>query len=190
MLRYGVIGLSAVTAFCAGAAPRADSPADVQSWRTNRYGVSLRLTQILPDQVRGFYLARGFDVETVEYMATGHCFFQTVLRNESSGGPIRFRLAEWRVRAAGGERPLKLVDEWLAEWQRHGVSEPARTAFRWAQFPPEQEYEPGDWNMGMTTYALPPGSRFDLEAVWWRGNDRRAARLRDLRCARDDGATK
>jgi hypothetical protein len=155
----------------------------IETWETAAHGVSLRLTQILPDQVRGFYLARGFDAASVELLAAGGCVFQTVLRNESAPGTIEFSLADWRSVTASGERPLKLEADWQKEWGKRGVSAAARTAFRYALYPTSHRYEIGDWNMGMTTYALPPGSRFDLRFVWREGGQRREALLSGVRCA-------
>ena len=174
--------------FCAVAAAaetrRATDPeTGIETWETTAHGVSLRLTQILPDQVRGFYLARGFDAASVERLATGACVFQTVLRNESARGAIEFSLAEWRSVSARGERPLKLEADWQKEWGERGVPLPARTAFRYALYPTEHRYDIGDWNMGMTTYTLPPGSRFDLRFVWREGDKRREAVLAGVLCA-------
>jgi len=149
-------------------------------------GVYLSLTPILPDQVRAFYLGRGFDAESVEVLATQACVFQTVFRNESVGGGIAFDLADWRVRTPAGEHPLKLEREWQREWERRGVPQGARMAFRYALYPTAHRYDIGDWNMGMTTYVLPLGSRFDLKFVWREGDARREAWLRGVRCARDD----
>jgi hypothetical protein len=70
----------------------------------------------------------------------------------------------------------------MALWQARGLSEPARIAFRWAQFPPEQEYEPGEWNQGMLAMGLPPGSRFDLVARWRVGDKTYEGVLTDVRC--------
>ncbi len=153
------------------------------SWTLRTQGISLTLAQILPDQVRGFYAARGFPPDAIEHLAARHCVFQTILRNESDTGAIRFDLADWRVRTPAGVRPLKLVREWLPEWERYGVPESGRLAFRWALFPTEHTYEIGDWNMGMTTYALPLGTRFDLRVVYWRDRHRRSLVLPGVRCA-------
>lgn len=166
-----------------------DAQTGAESWETTAHGVRVRLAQILPDQVRGFYGARGFDDESVELMAR-HCFFQTIVQNESAPGAIRFELREWRARTPNDEQAPKLVAEWLSEWERRGVSPAARTAFRWALFPSEQNYETGDWNMGMTTYALAHGSRFDLRAVWHAGAERREAELTGVRCATEAPAPK
>jgi hypothetical protein len=166
-----------------------DAQTGAESWETTAHGVRVRVAQILPDQVRGFYGARGFDEDAVELMAR-HCFFQTIVQNESAPGAIRFELREWRARTGKHEQPPKLLAEWLGEWERRGASPAARTAFRWALFPSEQSYETGDWNMGMTTYALAPGSRFDLRAVWHAGTERREARLTGVRCATEAPAPK
>jgi hypothetical protein len=176
--------------FCAAvAAPAAetrdatDPETGIETWETAAHGVSLRLTQILPDQVRGFYLARGFDAEAVELIAAGACVFQTVFRNESASGAIEFNLTDWRIVTAKGERPLKLEADWQKEWGERGVPLAARTAFRYALYPTEHRYDIGDWNMGMTTYALPLGSRFDLRFAWREGGKRREAVLAGVRCA-------
>lgn len=170
-----------------GAAPthRVDPASGIESWELREQGVSLSLTQILPDQVRGFYLGRGFDERSAELLATQVCVFQTIFRNESAGGPIRFHLGEWRARTARGDTPLRLDADWQREWQRRDVPARARTAFRFALLPTEHTYEVGDWNMGMTLYPLPLGSRFDLQFVWWRGERRHEAVLRGLRCTTD-----
>ncbi len=160
-----------------------DPETGIATWETAAHGVSLRLTQILPDQVRGFYLARGFDAGSVELLAAGACVFQTVLRNESARGAIEFSLADWRSISTGGERPLKLEADWQKDWEKRGVPLAARTAFRYALYPTQHRYDVGDWNMGMTTYVLPPGSRFDLRFAWREGDNRREAMLSGVRCA-------
>jgi len=157
----------------------------VESWEIRTQGVSLRLAQILPDQVRGFYSARGFDAESVELLATGACVFQTIFRNESAKRGIEFNLADWRVLTAKGEQPLRLERDWQREWGKRRVPAPVRMAFRFALYPTEHHYEIGDWNMGMTTYALPLGSRFDLRFVWRENGERREAVLYGTRCAKE-----
>ncbi len=157
----------------------------IETWEIAAQGVSLRLSQVLPDQVRAFYLGRGFDADSAELLATTACVFQTVFRNESAVHGIAFNLADWRARTPQGEQPPKLEREWQREWERRGVPAGARTAFRYALFPTEHRYEVGDWNMGMTTYALPPGSRFDLKFVWREGDKPREVVMTGVRCATD-----
>lgn len=185
--KYGAIFwlalMVAVSARADGTRHSRDAESGVESWESRAHGVSLRLTQILPDQVRGFYLARGFDAESVELMANGACFFQTVFRNESAKHAIEFNLTDWRIVTAGNEQPLKLERDWQKEWVKRGIPASARMAFRYALYPTEHHYDIGDWNMGMTTYALPLGSRFDLRFTWRENNVSRAATLAGARCA-------
>lgn len=162
-----------------------DADTGIVTWETRTGGVTLRLSQILPDQVRAFYLGRGFDTEAAELLASRACVFQTVFRNDAVPEGIRFQLGEWRALTAGGEVPLKLEADWQREWTARKVPAGPRTAFRFALYPTEHRYEVGDWNMGMTLYPLPLGSRFDLRFVWWRGGERQEAVLRGVRCATD-----
>ena len=177
--------MPALPLFGAESVHTTDPDTGIESWEIHTQNVSLRLTQILPDQVRGFYSARGFDAESVELLATGACVFQTIFRNESAKRAIEFNLADWRVLTAKGEQPLRLERDWQQEWGKRRVSASARTAFRFALYPTEHHYEIGDWNMGMTTYALPLGSRFDLRFVWRENGKRREAVLYGVRCAEE-----
>lgn len=162
----------------------AGTPVEARDTRVG--GVYLSLTPILPDQVRAFYLGRGFDAASAELLATTVCVFQTVFRNESVGSGVAFDLAEWRAYTGAGGQPLKLERDWQREWERRGLPPGARSAFRYALYPTTHRYDVGDWNMGMTTYALPLGSRFDLRFVWHEGTSRREGWLRDVRCATDE----
>lgn len=163
-------------------AHRIDTDTGAETWETQAHGVGLQLTQIQPDQARAFYLNRGFASEDVEAYATA-CVYMAVLRNDAAPGEVSFRLTDWRVRVEGREQPLLTVDEWMARWRQRGLSEPARIAFRWAQFPPEQEYARGEWNQGMLTTGLPAGSRFDLIARWTVAGKAYEGKLENVRCA-------
>ena len=154
----------------------------VRTWRWSGDGVRLRLTQILPDQVRGFYQARGFSVEATEFIARA-CVFQTVLKNDAASGPVEINLAEWWIKTDGRQRALKLEQQWQHQWKQLDVSQSARLAFRWALFPTVQSFANGDWNMGMTTFALPPSTVFDLHVTWRVGDRSYDAVVRDVECA-------
>jgi len=177
-----LLGLSSL-AVADGARHAVDPDTGAEAWETRAHGVHLQLTQILPDQARAFYLNRGFPADAAERFATA-CVFMTVLRNDAAPGEVAFRLADWRVAAEGKERPPLQIDHWMAVWQSLGLSEPARIAFRWAQFPPEQEYAPGEWNQGMLSTGLPPGARFDLAARWSVAGRVYEGKLEGVRCAR------
>lgn len=176
-----------LTAFCvlpasAGQDQRSDPDTGAQTWETHVEGVALSLTQILPDQARAFYLNRGFPPEVVERYATA-CVYMTVLRNDAAAGELNFRLGDWRVLSAGRVQPPISVDAWMAQWRALGLTDAAQIAFRWAQFPPEQEYAVGEWNQGMLTTGLPPGSRFDLVARWVVAGKTVEGKLENVLCA-------
>ena len=60
----------------------------------------------------------------------------------------------------------------------------ALIAFRWAQFPIEQSYQPGgDWNQGMYATSLSQGQVFDITAIWALDGQTQSATLTGVRCA-------
>lgn len=160
-----------------------DPETGLSEWRWQSQGLSIRLAQLLPDQVRAFFQGRGFDAETADEIAR-RCVFQSVIRNSGAEGVVRLDLTQWRS-WHDDERPLRLNRVWQEEWEGRDVGEAARIAFRWALFPAEHEFRPGDWLMGMLVVDREPGARFDLEVRWAANGQERSGVLRDLRCAPD-----
>ncbi|MBK5962549.1 hypothetical protein CCR95_00075 [Thiocystis minor] len=160
---------------------RRDPDTGAATWEVQAQGVTLSITQLLPDQVLAFYVNRGFASDAAAVFA-GACVFMTVLRNQAAPGEIDFRLTDWEIRQDGETRRLPALEDWLKQWEQRGVSAPARLAFRWAQLPPEQRYAPGEWNQGMLATGLPPGSRFDLIARWQTAGQTQTGRIDDVRC--------
>lgn len=166
---------------------RRDPDSGLESWRASRGGVVLELTQLTPDQARAFFLGRGFEAGEAEHYASA-CVFMTILRNEAAPAAITYHLGEWRALSANGRSsPLKLKEDWLKEWDARQLAPSRRIAFEWSQLPSEQRFEPGDWNQGMTTFALPRGSRFDLVYRWTLNGQRHQNVLKGVRCANDAG---
>lgn len=122
-------------------------------------GVSLDAKPRARDQVVSFYTARGFTATAIAPYADA-CVVSFTFRNDGKG-PLRFRLADWRASDGTALIPL---EAWDSQWRRDGVAEPARIAFRWAQFPTEQEFEPGDWIMGMAAFERRPAGAFRVVA--------------------------
>ena len=158
----------------------------IHTWEHHDQGVGFTLMQITPDQARAFFLARGFDSPSVDYYAS-HCVFMTIVRNLSVAGHIINNLADWRVHKKNFKAgKLKLASDWLKEWKQRGIAESPLIAFEWSQFPQIQTFEVGDWNQGMTTYTLPPGSAFDLIFVWNVKGTKHETRLENIQCASVD----
>jgi hypothetical protein len=151
------------------------------TWETENRGIHFRLTQISREQAQAFMLARGMDAKSADEFA-GTCVFMSVLRNDSKK-PIKYCLAEWRYAPIDDTPQLMLTKhDWLARWQPRNFSKPVKTAFEWSQFPVEQTFSPGDWNQGMTTYEIPPGTRFDVTYRWWQGGKLHEGTLRNVEC--------
>jgi hypothetical protein len=168
-----------------------DEQAQLPYWELRDEGMSLRLVQRLPDQSRAFFLARGFNAEQVEEVA-GRCVFQTVYRNlshEAQPSPLHYRQRDWVIHHPQHEASILTREDWAVLWEARDAPSAARIAFQWALLPPEQTYEPGDYNWGMTMIDLSPGTRFDLEVRWEQFGASRSAVIEDLQCASDTPAT-
>lgn len=168
-----------------------DEQARLPYWELRDEGMSLRLVQRLPDQSRAFFLARGFSNEQVEQVA-GRCVFQTVFRNlshEAQPSPLYYRQRDWVIHHQAHEASILTREDWSVLWEAEGAPPAARIAFQWALLPPEQTYEAGDYNWGMTMIDLPPGTRFDLEVRWEQFGETRTALIEDLQCASETPVT-
>lgn len=163
---------------------RVDADTGARTWEIHTQGVHFSLTQILPEQAQAFYVGRGFTLEQIApYTAT--CVYMTVLRNDDAPGTIHFISNNWSVLVKGKPHALMSVDDWVKKLSAPDIKPAALVAFRWAQFPIEQEYEPGgDWNQGMLSIDLPPGSEFDVIARWDIAGKAFAATLQGVQCAR------
>lgn len=160
-----------------------DSDTGITSWKIKAHGVSFSLTQILPEQSRAFYVNRGFTLQQSEAFATS-CVYMTVMRNDNAPGTIHFKRSNWSVSINNKPHQLKSVAQWIDTLKKQKVKMPALIAFRWAQFPPEQEYEVGgDWNQGMLSIGLPAGSYFDLKVRWDIDGKEYETTLRGVKCA-------
>ena len=180
--------VSAETAVRAEISTGIDAEAALPYWELSEPGMSVRLVQRLPDQTRGFFLARGLPREAVE-MVAGSCVFQTVFRNTSQDtapSPLDYDLRDWVVESRGVRQGMKTREDWAEAWTNIGVEKPARIAFEWALFPTRQVYNPGDYNWGMSIFGLSPGTRFSLRIVWQQYGKTHSATIEDIQCAPDE----
>jgi len=161
-----------------------DSVTGAGTWKIHNQGVNFSLTQILPEQAQAFYVNRGFTLKQIKPYSSS-CVYMAVLRNDNAPGTIHFESNKWSVFVNGQSRLLKSVDSWVQQLTTSTTKKSALIAFRWAQFPPEQEYEPGgDWNQGMLSIGLAPGSQFDIVARWDIDGKPYNVKLRGVRCVR------
>lgn len=186
-LSFVVIFILIYTPAMADVTRSADEQTGLVSWKMHDANFELELTQLLPDQTRAFYLARGFSKETANRLATG-CIMQTIGRNNADKGvqgAVDMDLRRWRMLHGGVEGPIKLKEQWDSEWPSGEVSDTARLAFRWATFPTQQDFMPGDFGWGMTSFGLAPGQRFDLKIVWSAAGVQKQVWIKGIQCAEE-----
>jgi hypothetical protein len=165
----------------------ADGETGLLKWKFTAGVLEIELVQRLPDQTRGFFLARGFSGEVADEIAT-RCVFQTIVRNRGKspdGEPVAIDLGQWRMVHDGARGGILLKEAWMDSWPEARVSQASRLAFRWATFPTVQEFLPGDYNWGMTAYGLPPGAVFDLNVVWLQAGQVHDDWIRGIECPAD-----
>jgi hypothetical protein len=162
-----------------------DPEAGLPFWAYQDESVEIRLIQRLPDQTRAFFIGRGFTSETANAIAES-CVFQSILRNHAPGldfPEMGIDLADWRLDAGEGPRQIALKEPWDARFAEAGERDAARIAFRWSTFPTEQRFRGGDYNWGMISFGVPPGTRFDLTLTWTLDGDPQSAVLHGVTCA-------
>jgi hypothetical protein len=185
--RWGIGLLLLTPTLCPAAVETGVEPeTGLRYWQWEGEGVIFRLTQRLPDQTRAFFLARGFDPQSADLLAT-NCVFQSMFQNAAAEGSasVRFDLRDWRILVDDTPRRLKDRDYWAEVWASRDLPQPARIAFEWSLLPTTQEYAPGDYNWGMTSYGLAPGLVFDLQFSWSANGTGHRARIEGIECAPD-----
>lgn len=171
-----VAGLAALAGVCLAG--------DEVEWRHRGTQGAVTLTaNPLTDAARtSFYIGRSFTATAVRPYASS-CGFSFGMQN-GGAAPITARLADWRAVGADGKTVrFRLPESWDAEWARVGVPQPARIAFRWAQFQQENIFEPGDWIMGMATLEARPAAPFRVIARYHDKKGNHEIVLDGLACA-------
>lgn len=154
-----------------------------KSWQINKKGVHFSLTQIQSQQGQAFYSNRGFSLKQIDDFVQS-CVFMAVIRNDNAKNTLHYKLSNWRVYHDGKQRKLKPVTTWLQQLATPKTSKAALIAFKWAQFPSEQSYQPGgDWNQGMLSIGLQAKQVFTIDAQWTMLGKTYTSRLTDVQCA-------
>ena len=165
-----------------------DSETLLTSWKLTEAPFSLELIQRLPDQTRAFFQGRGFSSDIANDIAT-QCVLQTIGKNTSQtpqSKSIFYDLHDWKIHVNTKAQSIKFKETWDKEWAEDGLSSAPRIAFRWATFPTQQNFDPGgDFNWGMISFGLPPGTIFDLEVVWKHNNRTFSQLIKQIECPAD-----
>ena len=164
-----------------------DEQARLPYWQYQNDAISIRFIQRLPDQTRGYFMARGFSAKHAETVANS-CVFQTIFRNisdKTTPAIIDYDMNNWQIKQNNRTSKLKTREDWALVWEKVNLPMPAKLAFNWGLLPTTQHYQPGDYNWGMATFNLASGSHFDLTLTWQQGNKQHSIVLPDMQCAAD-----
>lgn len=152
-------------------------------WKKTEQGVTFSLKQLYPDQVNAFYIGRGFTKEQIKPYAET-CVYTAILRNDTATGRIHFLRKHWQVEYKEKTQNIEENSKWLNAFKQKKVTSSALIAFRLAQLPEEQEYDPnGDWNQGMLSINTPIGTTFDITINWDIKGSPYKLKLKEVRCA-------
>jgi len=171
----------------AGLITGTDETAKLPFWEWRNEYMTLRLVQRLPDQTRAYFAGRGFKPNEVNIIA-GHCIFQTVFTNISSGDKkrvVEHEIRNWKYHYKGEVISMKPREDWKPFWQEKKVAQAQIVAFEWSLLPSRQIFEAGDYNWGMTVFDVPHGASFDLDISWKVDGEQQSARIKNVTCAKD-----
>ena len=186
MIGRALVFSAVLAAGAAASAQDLPDPLPARPWQSG--GLSLEVQPLLHDQTRAFFLGRGFDQASAERIAREGCVFRSSIGNafgKADAPPVGVDLGDWKTVSPLGTIPVKRRVDWDRDWDAAGASTAAKVAFRWALAPDAQTYEPTDYNWGMITFALPPGTRFDLHLRWREGTSEKTGIIDNLECAHD-----
>ncbi len=179
------LGLASGSAL--GQQPPPAREADFNRWSGG--GLKAELAPLTSEQAMAFFLGRGFTSALARRIVRAGCVFRSSIGNAGSepGSPsVALDLERWRVDPGDGLRRLRLIQDWFAEWGPAEVSKPSRIALRWALFPVRQTFGPGDYNWGLFTFGLAPGTRFNLHMRWRLNGAEQQGTLAGMVCAEDN----
>lgn len=146
--------------------------------------IRLRLIPRTPEQMAGFYEARGFPVAMIEEL-TQHCFFTVVIKNKSKN-IVWLDMSQWQFVA--GEQEVRRIprSDWPPKWTAMHIPLPAQSTFRWTLLPEKLDFqaaesEGGNIILERTERDFSLNARFVLGQT---GSDGvRVARIDKLECA-------
>ncbi len=103
-MRRGNFPVTLVVIACA-VSPPAGSAQETFARKLARDGLQLELAPLAPDQVRAFFLGRGFASKDAEHLVATGCVFRSAIGSARlmSGDPdVMVALTQWRVTPVGG----------------------------------------------------------------------------------------
>ncbi|HHJ13224.1 MAG TPA: hypothetical protein ENJ79_02450 [Gammaproteobacteria bacterium] len=151
--------------------------------------VELEFRSRTPNQMRAFYLARGFERRMLDALQD-QCFI-TVRITNTGDRVVWLDLTDWRFEYQGKPLVRPHRRDWLARWARMGVPRAHRSTFRWTLLPERLDYQPGEREGGNIILPRVEG-KIRLHARFATGPDGKGPPLEQdhlLQCAKDNAET-
>ena len=102
-----------------------------------------------PDQIAGFYLARGFPDKMVNKLRQ-YCFMTVGMKNKSKN-IIWLDIRQWSFRDKRGTLKRVTRKEWFALWKEMNIPLRFQSTFRWTLIPTVLDYRPDEREGGNIT---------------------------------------
>jgi hypothetical protein len=154
-------------------------------WRVQDENIKVELNPLQKDQVRAFYLGRGFSAVLTERIADA-CVYQTIIENVSDPAGdtlLEVKLPDWRILSDPEPQALRSKENWIDELTAEGASAAATLAFKWATFPAQQYFKlTGDYGWGMILFGKQAAETFDLRLQWYINGERFEQLIAGLNC--------
>ena len=160
--------------------------ADPPERRFENDQLAIRVIPRTPQQMAGFYEARGFPPAMIELIRR-QCFIAAIIHNKSRD-VVWLELDRWRFSGPGGVITRRPRDAWQPLWEAIDAPLPSRSTFRWTLLPETLDFRPDEREGG---HVVLPAIRepFRLEMNFATGEDKSGkpiqVRFDDLRCGQE-----
>lgn len=146
--------------------------------------IKLQLFPRTPNQMAGFYEARGFPKEMVNVLA-GFCFMTVVIHNKTRD-VFWLDIDSWEFNSDVGKIQRIHRKEWPARWKKMNIPMAFQSTFRWTLLPEKLKFFP-DEHEGGNVILVRTKNAFSLHAGFKVGENKDKglvmARINNVQCA-------
>ena len=139
-------------------------------------GVVFSVSVRTPEQIRAFYLARGFPQAAVHELEA-KCLVTIGVQN-GRDDVLWLEPAKWRFTTDRGEKVERISrPEWNARWTQLNIPLASRATFGWTQLPESRDLLAGEW-VGGNVAIVAPREPFSVEAIFDTGANRQGPKIK------------
>ena len=146
--------------------------------------IKLRLFPRSPNQMAGFYEARGFPKEMVKVLSK-FCFMTVVIHNKTKD-VFWLDLDNWKFSSDSGEIQRVHRKKWPSRWKEMNIPMASQSTFRWTLLPEALEFFPDEHEGGNMVFVSTK-KPFSLQARFETDKNKNkghiVARIKHVQCA-------